>query len=60
MNYYSNSAQRAQAMAKSLPSTNESVREIVNAFKLAGVDELILWPTIPEIDQVKRLMDLIG
>ena len=40
---------------------NKEARELVmRAFSDAGVDELILWPTIPDLNQVELLAGLIG
>ena len=32
----------------------------MRAFSDVGVDELILWPTIPELKQVELLAELVG
>jgi hypothetical protein len=36
------------------------VKGIIQAYAEIGVDELICWPCVPELDQVDRLTDLIG
>ncbi len=59
--YYSSFApERAERIASSLPATSERVRATIQAFEGTGADELILWPCIPEPDQLTRLADLIG
>lgn len=58
--YYSFAPERAERISGSLSATPERVRGLIQGFKDTGADELILWPTIPELDQVSRLADLIG
>lgn len=43
-----------------LPATPEAVKTLVKAFEDVGADELTLWPTIAEIDQVDRLAELLS
>jgi alkanesulfonate monooxygenase SsuD/methylene tetrahydromethanopterin reductase-like flavin-dependent oxidoreductase (luciferase family) len=58
--YYSFAPERAERIASSLPSSPEQVRATIQAYADTGADELILWPTIPELDQIARLADIIG
>jgi alkanesulfonate monooxygenase SsuD/methylene tetrahydromethanopterin reductase-like flavin-dependent oxidoreductase (luciferase family) len=60
LRYYSFAPERAQRIAGAIPSSPEKVRGIIQAYKDIGTDELILWPTIPELDQIARLADIIG
>jgi len=57
--YYAFMGQRAEFMANSIPSTPEAVKHIMQTFTEIGVDELVLWPCIPNLDQVDRLTDLL-
>jgi alkanesulfonate monooxygenase SsuD/methylene tetrahydromethanopterin reductase-like flavin-dependent oxidoreductase (luciferase family) len=57
--YYAFMGPMAEQMASSFPATAEAVKGVIQAYADVGVDELILWPTIPELDQVDRLADLI-
>jgi hypothetical protein len=50
----------ADAIANSVPSTPEAVKGSIQAFADVGVDELVLWPCIPDLDQVDRLAELNG
>ncbi len=43
-----------------LPSTPERLKARIQAFEEVGADELTLWPTIAEIDQLDRLADLLS
>jgi alkanesulfonate monooxygenase SsuD/methylene tetrahydromethanopterin reductase-like flavin-dependent oxidoreductase (luciferase family) len=60
LDYYAFANERAQRIASLLPTSPERVRGLIQAFADIGTDELILWPCIPEIDQLKRLTDVIG
>jgi hypothetical protein len=42
----------AENVVKGVLSTPSAVENAVKAFTEAGADELILWPTIPELEQV--------
>ncbi len=60
LDYYSFIGPIAEQRARSIPATPEAVRAIIQSYKEIGADELILWPTIPELDQVSLLADLIA
>lgn len=49
-----------ERIAQSLPVTPEAIKEIIKAFADIGTDELILWPTIPDLDQFDRVADIAG
>ncbi len=42
-----------------LLSNREKLKESLMAFSKAGVDELMLWPTIPEMEQLELLADAV-
>jgi alkanesulfonate monooxygenase SsuD/methylene tetrahydromethanopterin reductase-like flavin-dependent oxidoreductase (luciferase family) len=45
------------AVVAGLPATPEAVKARIQAFADVGADELTLWPTIAELDQVDRLAE---
>jgi hypothetical protein len=47
-------------MVKALPTTAEAIRGAITRYADIGMDELILWPCIADLDQVERLADLVG
>ena len=47
-------------IAKSLPTTLEAIKGMIQAFAGIGADELILWPTTPDLEQVDQLADMLG
>lgn len=59
-NYYTFLGPMVEQMANSVPSTPEAMKGAIQAFADVGVDELICWPCIADLDQVDRLADLIG
>jgi alkanesulfonate monooxygenase SsuD/methylene tetrahydromethanopterin reductase-like flavin-dependent oxidoreductase (luciferase family) len=58
--YYAFLGPMAEGFAASIPSTPESIKAVIGAAAAAGMDELVLWPCVPEPDQVDRLADLLG
>jgi alkanesulfonate monooxygenase SsuD/methylene tetrahydromethanopterin reductase-like flavin-dependent oxidoreductase (luciferase family) len=58
--YYAFLGPMADAIAGSIPTTPEAVKGAIQAYADAGVDELVLWPTIPDLEQVNRLAELVG
>jgi alkanesulfonate monooxygenase SsuD/methylene tetrahydromethanopterin reductase-like flavin-dependent oxidoreductase (luciferase family) len=57
--YYSFLGPRAEAMGSALPLTAEAIRDKIKAYAAAGIDELILWPCIPDPDQVDGLAEVV-
>jgi hypothetical protein len=58
--YYGFLGPAVENMVKALPTTVEAVRGAIAGYAAIGVDELILWPCIADLDQVERLADLAG
>ncbi len=58
--YYAFMGPATENRANAIPSSLEAVQGVIQAFTNAGADELILWPCIPELDQIDRLADLVG
>lgn len=56
--YYGYMGSDADYIAQGVPTTEQGVREKIHAFREAGADELILWPTVPDLDQVERFAAL--
>lgn len=60
LDYYDFTGAFAQRIADGLLTTPLQVREYVQAYADAGCDHLILFPTVPEIDQLDLLADVVG
>lgn len=58
--YYSMMGPRVEGMVASLPTTLEAVRGVIQGFADIGTDELMLWPTTPDLEQIDQLADLTG
>src|SRR5918992_299068 len=56
--YYAYLGEWADRIAESAPTTPEAVKELAARFEDVGVDELILDPTIAELDQIDRVADV--
>jgi len=57
--YYSYFGPGADDMARSIPSSPETVDDLIRGFGEVGADEVVCWPTIAELDQVDRLAELV-
>jgi alkanesulfonate monooxygenase SsuD/methylene tetrahydromethanopterin reductase-like flavin-dependent oxidoreductase (luciferase family) len=58
--YYAFLGPVVDGFAASIPSTPEAIKGAIGAFEAVGLDELVLWPCVPEPEQVDRLADLLG
>jgi alkanesulfonate monooxygenase SsuD/methylene tetrahydromethanopterin reductase-like flavin-dependent oxidoreductase (luciferase family) len=57
--YYAYWADRVDFIARNTLSSAEAIRDFVSACEAIGVDEVLLNPTIAEIDQVERLREIV-
>ena len=51
---------RAEQIVQSILSTPDAIKEAMQAYEGIGADELILWPTVSDLDQVDRLAEIVG
>ena len=58
--YYAFLGPMAETIAGGIPTTPEAIKGEIGAFRDVGMDELLLWPTADDLDQVDRLADLVG
>lgn len=59
LDYYGFLGDAAKGLAGFTPRTPEAIRDRVKAFEQTGIDELILDPTVGDVDQVDRLADIV-
>ena len=57
--YYGSMGDAAEYIATGAPRSPEAIRQACEAYAEAGVDELMLDPTVAELDQVHRLADVV-
>ena len=58
--YYGFMGPAAEDRARAIPSTPEAVKQTIENFIDIGADELILWPCIPDLEQVDLAAELIS
>ena len=58
--YYSYFGPAADDMARSIPSSPETLDNLIRGLGDVGADEVVCWPTVAELDQVDRLAELVG
>ncbi len=58
--YYAFTGPFAEKIASGLLTTPQAVAQFVRGYQEAGCDELILFPTVSHISQLKRLADVVG
>ena len=58
--YYSYFGPGADDMARSIPSSPETIEGLIRGFGDIGADEVVCWPTVAELDQVERLAEIIS
>jgi alkanesulfonate monooxygenase SsuD/methylene tetrahydromethanopterin reductase-like flavin-dependent oxidoreductase (luciferase family) len=56
--YYSYFGPGADDMARSIPSSPETIEGLIRGFSDIGADEVVCWPTVAELDQVDRLAEI--
>jgi alkanesulfonate monooxygenase SsuD/methylene tetrahydromethanopterin reductase-like flavin-dependent oxidoreductase (luciferase family) len=59
LDYYSFAGPRAEIMASNAKIGTGEIREAAKRFESIGVDELILMPTLAQLDQVDRLAEVV-
>jgi alkanesulfonate monooxygenase SsuD/methylene tetrahydromethanopterin reductase-like flavin-dependent oxidoreductase (luciferase family) len=58
--YYSYFGPAADDMARSIPSSPETIEGLIRGLGDVGADEVVCWPTVAELEQVDRLAELVG
>lgn len=60
LDYHSYLGPAAADAAHAAPSTPEAVKDSIRAFEDLGIDELVLMPCIPELDQLHMLAECLA
>jgi len=58
--YYAFTGPFAEKLAAGLLTTPQSVVQLIRGYQEAGCDELILFPTVSEINQLQRLAEVLA
>lgn len=58
--YYGVTPQYAEYLVKMILTDKDKILQAVDAYSAIGADELILWPTIPEIEQLDLLSEVLA
>lgn len=57
--YYAFLGPGAEQIANAMLSTAEAIKTAIQGFSDVGMDELIFWPCVAELDQVERLAEIV-
>jgi alkanesulfonate monooxygenase SsuD/methylene tetrahydromethanopterin reductase-like flavin-dependent oxidoreductase (luciferase family) len=58
--YYAFTGPFAEKIAAGLLTTPQSIAQFIRGYEEAGCDELVLFPTVPELAQLERLADVLN
>ena len=58
--YYAFTGPFAEKIASGLLTTPQAIAQFVRGYEEAGCDELVLFPTSPDLKQLDRLVDALG
>jgi alkanesulfonate monooxygenase SsuD/methylene tetrahydromethanopterin reductase-like flavin-dependent oxidoreductase (luciferase family) len=58
--YYAFTGPFVERIVAELLTTPQQVAQFVRGYEDAGCDELVLFPTVPDLDQLERLAAVIG
>lgn len=58
--YYAFTGPFAEKIAAGLPTSPQAIAQFIRGYEEAGCDELILFPTVPELAQLDKLADVLN
>jgi alkanesulfonate monooxygenase SsuD/methylene tetrahydromethanopterin reductase-like flavin-dependent oxidoreductase (luciferase family) len=58
--YYAFTSPFAEKIAAGLLTTPQAIAQFIRGYADAGCDELVLFPTVPELAQLHRLAEIVG
>ena len=58
--YYAFMGDTAEYLAQNILATPEAVQEAIEGFSQIDMDEFVLWPTVPDLEQVDLLSQIVG
>jgi alkanesulfonate monooxygenase SsuD/methylene tetrahydromethanopterin reductase-like flavin-dependent oxidoreductase (luciferase family) len=60
LQYYAFRGPAAEEVANAAADTPKKLKEAIQAYTDIGMDELMFWPCLPQLDQIDQLADLIS
>ena len=60
LDYYAFTGPFAEKIAAGNLTSARAVKDYVRGYEEAGCDELVLFPTVPEIDELERLQEALA
>ena len=57
--YYAFTGPFAERIAAGLLTSPQAVAQFIRGYEEAGCDELVLFPTVPDLDQLEQLADIL-
>jgi hypothetical protein len=57
--YYAFTGPFAEKIAAGILTTPQAIAQFLRGYEEAGCDELILFPTVPELGQLQRLAEIL-
>ena len=57
--YYAFTGPFAEKIAAGLLTSPQAIAQFIRGYEEAGCDELILFPTVPDLDQLHQLADIL-
>jgi alkanesulfonate monooxygenase SsuD/methylene tetrahydromethanopterin reductase-like flavin-dependent oxidoreductase (luciferase family) len=45
---------------REIPTSPQEIQDVIHTYTDVGMDELFLWPCVPELDQIDRLTEIVA
>jgi hypothetical protein len=58
-NYYAFTGPFAERIASGLLTSPQAIAQFIRGYEEAGCDEMVLFPSVPDISQLDRLADVL-
>jgi alkanesulfonate monooxygenase SsuD/methylene tetrahydromethanopterin reductase-like flavin-dependent oxidoreductase (luciferase family) len=58
--YYAFAGPMVDQIVQAVLATPEDIKGAIQGYESVGVDEVIFWPTVAELDQIDHLADVVG
>jgi alkanesulfonate monooxygenase SsuD/methylene tetrahydromethanopterin reductase-like flavin-dependent oxidoreductase (luciferase family) len=58
--YYAFAGPAVEQVVQGIIGTPEAITDAIQGYESVGVDEIIFWPTVAELEQIDRLAEVVG